>query len=468
MIKSAASARTPSYFSVVGRSVAAGSVLQPMPNPPPRGDVVRPVPLWLASPGVMAVWCVVAAFGTYACMYGFRKPFTAGAYVDAVTGTSYKVWLVTAQVLGYTISKFIGIRVIAEMRPERRVWVLLALIGAAQLALVAFGLTPRPYNALWLFLNGLPLGMVFGLVLGFLEGRQMTEAFVAGLCASFILADGVTKSVGAALLRGGVPEPWMPAAAGLVFLLPLLGFVWMLQRIPAPSAADVAARSERAPMPRAERRAFLERHGMGLALIGLAYLLITVLRSLRADFAPEIWSGLGVTAAPELFTRSEAFVALGVVGATALGVLVRDNRRAFFIALGTSLGGLLLMVMALVARETGRCGPFGFMVLIGLGLYVPYVSVHTTVFERLIAMTRDRGNIGYLMYLVDAVGYLGYVAVMLAKNFTDVEGGHLSFFLLACWVGALLGVLTLGGAWWFFGRHEAVRFPAGAPAVAGS
>lgn len=209
-----------------------------MPDSTPRGEAERPVPPWLAQPVVMALWCVVAAFGTYACMYGFRKPFTAGAYLDDATGVSYKVWLVTAQVLGYTVSKFIGIRVIAEMRPARRVWVLLGLVGAAELALLAFGLTPPPYNALCLFLNGLPLGMVFGLVLGFLEGRRMTEAFVADLCASFILADGVTKSVGAELLRRGVPEPWMPASAGLVFLLPLLGFVGMLRHIPGPTEAD--------------------------------------------------------------------------------------------------------------------------------------------------------------------------------------------------------------------------------------
>ena len=74
--------------------------------------------------------------------------------------------------------------------------------------------------------------MVFGLVLGFLEGRRNTEALTAGLCASFILADGVTKSVGAWLLNQGVSERWMPGVAGLLFLPPLLVFVWMLTRIP--------------------------------------------------------------------------------------------------------------------------------------------------------------------------------------------------------------------------------------------
>jgi hypothetical protein len=155
---------------------------------------------WLSRPGVLAAWCVAAAFGTYACMYGFRKPFTAATFDGTQWGASLKVWLVTAQVLGYTVSKFIGIKVVSEMTASRRAVVLVCLILAAQAALLAFAVTPAPYNAFWLFCNGLPLGMVFGLVLGFLEGRRMTEFFVAGLCASFILADGVAKSVGSTLL----------------------------------------------------------------------------------------------------------------------------------------------------------------------------------------------------------------------------------------------------------------------------
>jgi len=61
---------------------------------------------------------LVAAFGAYACMYGFRKPFTAASFTDVPFGPGVKAWLVTAQVLGYTISKFVGIRMIAEMPPH--------------------------------------------------------------------------------------------------------------------------------------------------------------------------------------------------------------------------------------------------------------------------------------------------------------------------------------------------------------
>ena len=70
--------------------------------------------LWATS-----VWCVIAAFGTYFGMYFFRKPFAAGKYEGlALWGTDYKTVLVVAQVMGYTLSKFFGIKIIAELVPN--------------------------------------------------------------------------------------------------------------------------------------------------------------------------------------------------------------------------------------------------------------------------------------------------------------------------------------------------------------
>ncbi|MEN9677432.1 MAG: hypothetical protein RIS76_3328 [Verrucomicrobiota bacterium] len=404
------------------------------------------------SPRLSAVWCIVAAFGTYACMYGLRKPFTAAGYEAPPFGPGYKAFLVMSQVLGYTVSKWMGIRIIAEMKPHRRAGTLLGLVGAAEVSLVLFGCVPTPYNGALLFLNGLTLGLVFGLVLGFLEGRRMTEALVAALCASFILADGVTKSAGAALLRAGVEERWMPAVCGVLFLAPLTIFVAMLRKIPSPSPADIAARSERPPLNQSERRAFLIRYAPGLGLIFLAYLLITVMRSLRADFAPELWSGLGTRGQPSVFTTSEIWVALGVLVVNGLASTVRDNRRAFFLAMAISCVGLLMVGGAIAATRTGRIGAFPFMVLFGLGLYLPYVAVHTTIFERLIALTRDRGNVGHLMYVADSVGYLGYLAVMFAKWRWTVDAEFLPQFLVFGGAGALVSLLALLLAALFFAR----------------
>jgi hypothetical protein len=377
-------------------------------------------------------------------------------------GIGYKTVLVTAQVLGYMLSKFVGIKVIAEVRPHRRAALVLGLIAAAEVALLLFGLTPVPFNLIWLFFNGVPLGMVFGLVLGFLEGRRQTEALTAGLCGSFIVADGVVKSAGATLLKAGVSEYWMPFLTGLMFVPPLLLFTWMLTRIPQPTPQDVEARSERLPMNRAERWDMFRRYAIGLSLLVLVYLLITILRSVRADFAPEIWTGLQGTAPPENFALSEIAVAAAVLVLIGSTVLIRDNRRAFFTSLAMSVVGVLLIGLTVTGLQKGVLSPFAFMVLHGIGLYLPYIAVHTTIFERLIAMTRDRGNIGYLMYLADSFGYLGYVAVLLARNAVGSPGDFLTFFITLSWIIAGACIVLLIPCWRYFATHPATQ-PGAAP-----
>lgn len=418
-----------------------------------RSTTSEPGSLW-------ALWAVVAAFGTYFCMYAFRKPFTAATFEGmSQDGLSFKSMLVTAQVIGYALSKFVGIRVVSEMKSSRRAVSLLVLIGLSEAALLLFAVTPAPWNAVFMFLNGLPLGMVFGLVLGFLEGRRVTEALSAGLCASFILADGATKSVGAWLLTIGVTESWMPAAAGALFAPALMLFVFILTRIPPPGALDIAARTERVQMTRADRRLLLRRYGFGLFCLILMYLLVTILRSLRADFAAEIWIGLGAPAAPAMFTTSEILVTLGVIIVNGTMVFVRHNHQAFNLSMLICLAGFGLLAFALIGRTAGLSS-FSFMVLIGLGLYLPYVAVHTTVFERLLAMTRDRGNIGFLMYLADSTGYLGYVGCMIYKNTFDRSREFLPFFTAVCWITCFISVACVVTSMRYFSRIRITRLSA--------
>jgi hypothetical protein len=427
-------------------------------SPATRGRAFQP-----ASRFGVAAWAVAAAFGTYFCMYAFRKPFTAAAYADVWWGMELKTILVSAQVFGYMLSKFVGIRVVAELPPHRRAVGILVLILIAELALVLFGLVPAPWNAACLFLNGLPLGMVFGIVLGYLEGRRETEALAAGLCASFILAGGVMKSVGTWLLNAGVSEAWMPAAAGGLFLLPLLGFVALLSRVPPPTAADHVARAPRPPLDRAGRRALTARFLTGLTLVVIVFTLVTVLRSIRDDFAPELFRGLGEPASAGAFALADLCVALVVLAVSGCGVLVRDNRTAFLGSLVVCAAGCVLLAAAAVGVRAGWLGAFGFMVTCGMGLYIPYVVVHTTVFERLLATTRAPGNLGFLMYLADAFGYLGYVAVMLGRGWLG-EGGDrplADFFVTICLGGAVVSIVLLGWAGWYF-AHKLPR-PATTP-----
>lgn len=406
-------------------------------------------------PLLFSIWAMSAAFGTYFCMYGFRKPYTAATFDGVMSfGVAFKTLAVTSQVCGYMVSKFIGIKVVPEMPPQRRAATILWLIGGAELALLLFGLVPQPYNLVPLFFNGLALGMVFGLVLGFLEGRQVTEALVAGLCASFILASGVTKSVGRWLLGMNVPEVWMPFCAGLIFLMPLLVFVRMLQKIPPVTAADREERTERTTMSGEDRREHFFRYAPGLCLIIFVYLTLTVIRSIRDDFGVELWQALGYTGKPSVYTTSETWVMFGVLAITGSTIALRSNRVAFYASLGASAVGLLAIVGSCFAVQNEMVNGFWFMVLLGLGLYVPYVMIHTTVFERMVALLRDKATISYHMMMADAFGYLGYVILMMTRGTLAERANLLEFFLSLTISLALVAVILVISAALYFRRKE--------------
>ena len=84
---------------------------------------------------LISVLAAIAAFGTYTSMYSFRKGFSAGIYPgQQYFHVDYKVWLVIAQVIGYTLSKFYGIKFIAELKPNQRAKSIFGLIGVAWIA----------------------------------------------------------------------------------------------------------------------------------------------------------------------------------------------------------------------------------------------------------------------------------------------------------------------------------------------
>ncbi len=435
------------------------------------------------SSWLLNLWAMYAAFLTYFSMYMFRKPFTAASFdrsssdgsniaamgVDSWSdGTAWdqKSIIVAAQVIGYLISKMVGVKIISSLQPGKRAVALLSLIGISHCALLLFAVLPSPLHIAAIFLNGLPLGMVFGLVLGFLEGRRMTEALTAGLCASFILAGGFSKTLGSWVLQYlhgtmglGIEsaERWMPFGAGMLFLLPLTAGVWMLVQVPPPTAPDIQARSPRAPMNSNDRRATLYKFGVGIGAVALVYFLTTILRSIRDDFAPEIFAGLGAAVSAMDYTRIDLIVATIVLVVNGLSVLVAENRRALILSLVVCLIGFISILTSLLLIEAQILSASGFMVVLGAGLYLPYVAIHTTVFERMIALTRDRSNLAFLIYVVDSLGYLGYVGIMLLRNFLpSIESDRSAQLVLAfrwiCWGSAIISILSVLIAILYFWR----------------
>jgi hypothetical protein len=343
--------------------------------------------------------------------------------------------------------------VVAEVPPAKRAIYFLCLIGISEVALVLFGLTPAPYNLLFLFANGLPIGLVFGLMLSFLEGRCRTEALAAGLCASFVIADGAAKSCGTWLMERGVPEVWMPSVSGVLFVPAVLLFGWMLSRIPPQSQEDIENRSVRATMDAKSRRALWLRFAPGLALLVAIYTLTGVLRGIRADFSREIWLGLHYQVDAALYTKSELIVALLVSCVIGMLVLIRDNRRAFFVGLLLSAVGFILVAFALLANGMAAISPFSFMVLIGFGLYLPYIAIHAAIYERLLALSREPGTISYLMYIADSSSYGLLVSVLFVRNLGHVDSSQmLPFFLQMAWGVSAMCLLMTVPAWLYFRR----------------
>ena len=240
---------------------------------------------------LFCIYAIIAACSTYAFMYGFRKPVAVGLYADtSLLGLSLKTLYLTAQIFGYALSKFIGIKVISELQSHGRAKAIITLVVIAWLALLGFALIPQPYNATFMLLNGLPLGMVWGIVFSYLEGRRVTEILAAGLCTSFIVASGLVKTVGSYLMMDyGVTELWMPFATASLFI-PLLALsVWMLDQLPPPNQADIDQRCARVPMTKESRKELLQLLGFGLTLLIIGYVLLTVLRDLRDSFAADVW-----------------------------------------------------------------------------------------------------------------------------------------------------------------------------------
>jgi hypothetical protein len=392
-------------------------------------------------------------------MYAFRKPFAAASFSGLSLGDTQielKTALVISQIVGYTLSKYIGVKVCSESTPQRRAALLIGVILWAQAALVLFAILPGPWKCVAIFLNGLPLGMVWGLVVQYLEGRRASEVMLAVLSCSFIVASGVVKDFGRWLMNDWqVSESWMPAATGLAFLPLFIASVWLLDQMPPPSAADEVARTKRTPMLSADRWEFVRRFALGLVLLITVFFFLTAYRDFRDNYQVEIFNGLGFAYESNklIITRAETIVAFGVMVAMGLLFLIRDNRLGLLAALSIMAGGLALMGVSTLLLDAGVIDGFWWMTLVGLGAYLAYVPFGSVLFDRLIASTQVAGTAVFAIYLADSVGYTGSVGMQLYKDLAYHDASRLEFFLAFTWFMSGLGcLLLLASAVYFLGK----------------
>ncbi len=403
-----------------------------------------------------SIFAAIVCFATYACIFSFRKAFNVAAYDGyTVAGLNYKVVLVITQVAGYMLSKFYGIKFISEMKRLGRGKLILLLVGIAWAAWLVFALIPPPYNFWVLILNGFPLGMLWGIVFSYVEGRRATDFIGASLAVSFIFGSGIAKSVAQMVMtQWGVTEYWMPFVTGLIFLLPLLLFVYLLEKVPPPDDRDIAQRTERVPMLAADRKAFLKIFYPGVVFLVLVYIFVTVLREVRDSFMADMWRASGEDFMPGVFAKTETLISIVILAMIAGMVIIKNNLKAFLIAQWMMLAGFILSGVVTWLYMQQQLSIFNWMTLVGLGLYMTYIPYNSILFDRLLAAFKYAANVGFLIYVADAFGYLASVAVVLAKTVLKLELNWLNFYINLVMITSVAGVLfTLFSIVYFKRKH---------------
>lgn len=407
-----------------------------------------------AQPVTTAIYAAVVAFLTYAAVYAYRKPFTIATF-DGLKfwGIPYQTLLIISQVIGYMLSKFYGIKFIAELRKLARWKSIAILVGIAWLALLAFAITPAPWGMIFLLLNGFPLGLIWGIVFSYIEGRRTTDFIGSALAVSFVFSSGFVKSVAKWLmLHTGITEQWMPFATGAVFVLPMILFVYLLEKTPPPTHEDIVSRSVRLPMNKEDRLRFFHKFTLGLCVIIVTYLFLTVIRDIRDNFMANIWNDLGYGKASAIFTTTEIPTTLAVLLLMSLLVLVRKNIFAFKLIHVIILLGFLLAGISSWLFLQQRLDPVYWMTLVGLGLYTAYIPFNSIFFERMIASFKVAGNVGFLIYLADSFGYLGSVGVMLSKEIFQIKLGWAQLYPKAVVLFSIIGISGTLISYFYFSK----------------
>ncbi len=379
---------------------------------------------------VLTIFAMTASFAAYISMYAFRKPYTAVDYSELPqiylfgAAFSYKPIAVISQLLGYMCSKFLGIKYASEASFSKRVPIVLGLIVFAEAMLLLFAITPAPYNVLFLFFNGLPLGMVWSMLFGIIEGRRVTEFLALGLSVSVVFASGWVKSCGLwTMEQYGVSLFWMPAVTGLLFVPLLLLSLWMLYNIPPPDELDREERTRRAPMDKAERRKFMREFLPGVICIVGGYLCLMTYRVLRDDFMPDILADMNYTVDADRMFRIESTVGVCVIAVLSLLWFFRDNRHAVWANMVLITIGALLNGTSTILLRYGYLGPEAFYIVNGIGLYIAYVPYQSIFIERLLASLHTVATGAFLLAIADSGGYVAVVVATLTKDIFAVYAG---------------------------------------------
>jgi hypothetical protein len=266
-----------------------------------------------------------------------------------------------------------------------------------------------------------------------------------GLSISIIAASGILKTTYLEVHAWFpfISEFWLPFVIGLLFLPFFCAFVWMLSVIPAPSQKDMQLRSARPPMTNADKAAVLRDYGVWLICIIVVYCMLSTMRDFRDNFSVEIWNEIDAHWYKAILAQTEVISTVFVLLAVGSLSLIKNNSRAFWVTMLVILAGILISGGSTLLFQWKMISGFSWMLLLGTGLFLAYVPVQVALFERMIAMFHIKANAGFFVYICDATGYLGSVAILLYKEFFAKSTSWAALLMQFSYMLALTGGILL-------------------------
>ena len=267
---------------------------------------------------------------------------------------------------------------------------ILISIVLAEASLILFGLLPAPYNIGAMFLNGLSLGCMWGIIFSFIEGRRMTDILASLLGVSMVISSGTAKSM----------------------------------------------KSKRETLNGKQRWDIFKNFMPFLTLLFIANVVLTILRDIKEDFLVKI---IDVSQYSSwMFAQVDSVVTIIILVIFGLMVFVRSNLKALSILLGLIIISMVVMVVVSFGYEQLQLNAIVWLFIQSLCLYLAFLTFQTIFFDRFIACFKIRGNVGFFIAMNDFLGYTGTVIVLAVKEFFSPDINWTTFYnLMAGYVGVI-------------------------------
>jgi hypothetical protein len=180
----------------------------------------------------------------------------------------------------------------------------------------------------------------------------------------------------------------------------------------------------------------------GLLALIFIYIVLTLFRDIRDNFAADIWENLGYGNNAQIFTNSELPTALIVLSIIASMILIKNNAYVFIMCHYMIILGFSIVFIATILFNYQIINGFYWMLFIGLGLYLAYTPFNSILFDRMIATLKLKGNVGFLIYVMDSFGYLASVIIISLKGIFHIQLNWAAFYAEGALYFSIIGFIV--------------------------